>query len=207
MALYLMVFMGGTPLGSPLVGWVGETFGARWSLIGGGLMSILGTLLCVALYVRARRRPGGRASSRERRARRCLDSSGEPPLPAPGDPGRPGPADRDRRDQLRASVAEPLAAGPRRGSRALLARRGAAGARGGRRAGSAAPQPRWRRVELRYVDLKAGRHLQVTSFDATQAFTANHRGDDAAARRRRAAGRAVRQLARRDRRPSTCSCG
>jgi SAM-dependent methyltransferase len=40
--------------------------------------------------------------------------------------------------------------------------------------------PRWRRVELRYVDLKAGRHLQVTSFDATQAFTANHRGDDAA---------------------------
>ncbi len=41
-------------------------------------------------------------------------------------------------------------------------------------------QPRWRRVELRYVDLKAGRHLQVTSFDATQAFTTNHQGDDAA---------------------------
>jgi predicted MFS family arabinose efflux permease len=55
MALYLMVFMGGTPLGSPLVGWIGEAFGARWSLIGGGLASILGTLLCAALYVRARR--------------------------------------------------------------------------------------------------------------------------------------------------------
>jgi MFS family permease len=55
MALYLMVFMGGTPLGSPLVGWIGEEFGARWSLIGGGLASILGTLLCAALYVRARR--------------------------------------------------------------------------------------------------------------------------------------------------------
>ena len=39
--------------------------------------------------------------------------------------------------------------------------------------------PRWRRAELRYVDLKAGRHLQVTSFDATQAFTSNHRGADA----------------------------
>jgi hypothetical protein len=51
-----MVFMGGTPIGSPLVGWVGEEFGARWSLIGGGLMSILGTLFCVALYLRARRR-------------------------------------------------------------------------------------------------------------------------------------------------------
>ena len=36
MALYLMVFMGGTPFGSPLIGWIGEAFGARWSLIGGG---------------------------------------------------------------------------------------------------------------------------------------------------------------------------
>ncbi len=44
-------------------------------------------------------------------------------------------------------------------------------------------QPAWRRVELRYVDLKAGRHLQVTSYDATQAHTANHAvADDAAAR-------------------------
>jgi MFS family permease len=56
MALYLMVFMGGTPLGSPIVGWVGETFGARWSLIGGGAMSVLGTLLCVAVFVHLQRR-------------------------------------------------------------------------------------------------------------------------------------------------------
>jgi SAM-dependent methyltransferase len=42
-------------------------------------------------------------------------------------------------------------------------------------------EPRWRRVELRYVDLKAGRHLQVTSYDATQAHTANHPVGDAAA--------------------------
>ena len=40
-------------------------------------------------------------------------------------------------------------------------------------------QPTWRRAELRYVDLKAGRHLQVTTYDATQAFTANHVGDSA----------------------------
>ena len=31
-----------------------------------------------------------------------------------------------------------------------------------------------RRVEIRVVDLKAGRHLQVTSYDATQAHTSNH---------------------------------
>ena len=36
MALYLMVFMGGTPIGSPFIGWLGEQFGARWTLIAGG---------------------------------------------------------------------------------------------------------------------------------------------------------------------------
>src|SRR4051794_17126434 len=40
--------------------------------------------------------------------------------------------------------------------------------------------PRWRRVELRYVDLKGGRHLQVTAYDQTQAHTANHLVGDAA---------------------------
>src|SRR3954453_19032807 len=47
----------------------------------------------------------------------------------------------------------------------------------GRRRGA---QPPWRRVELRYVDLKAGRHLQVTAYDDAQAHTSNHAvGDDA----------------------------
>jgi SAM-dependent methyltransferase len=35
-------------------------------------------------------------------------------------------------------------------------------------------QPSWRRVELRYVDLKAGRHLQVTAYDDAQAHISNH---------------------------------
>ena len=48
----------------------------------------------------------------------------------------------------------------------------------GRRRGQ--PQPRWRRVELRYVDLKAGRHLQLTAYDDTQAHVTN-RQDAAAA--------------------------
>ena len=41
-------------------------------------------------------------------------------------------------------------------------------------------QPTWRRAELRYVDLKAGRHLQITTYDQTQAHTANHAVGDAA---------------------------
>jgi SAM-dependent methyltransferase len=42
----------------------------------------------------------------------------------------------------------------------------------GRRKGSEPPP--WRRVELRWVDLKAGRLLQVTAYDEQQAHTANH---------------------------------
>jgi MFS family permease len=41
MALYLTVFMGGTPIGSPLIGWLGEEFGARWTLwLGGGVTAV-----------------------------------------------------------------------------------------------------------------------------------------------------------------------
>jgi MFS family permease len=50
MALYMMIFMGGTPIGAPIVGWVGETFGARWTLIGGGIATILGTVLAVVIF-------------------------------------------------------------------------------------------------------------------------------------------------------------
>ena len=41
----------------------------------------------------------------------------------------------------------------------------------GRRRGQALG---WRRVEMRYVDLKTGRHLQVTTYDDAQAHTRNH---------------------------------
>ncbi len=54
MALYLMVFMGGTPIGSPFIGWIGETFGARWTLIAGGGLTILGVLVSVAVFTRGR---------------------------------------------------------------------------------------------------------------------------------------------------------
>jgi MFS family permease len=55
MALYMMIFIGGTPLGSPFIGWIGETLGPRWTLFIGGAMTILGTLLASALYLRSRR--------------------------------------------------------------------------------------------------------------------------------------------------------
>lgn len=55
MALYMMLVMGGTPLGAPVVGWVGAAFGARWTLIGGGALSMVGVGLAVALLLRSSR--------------------------------------------------------------------------------------------------------------------------------------------------------
>ncbi len=55
MALYLMVFMGGTPIGSPLIGWVGEVYGARWTLIVGGVVTVLGVVVASAVYLRTGR--------------------------------------------------------------------------------------------------------------------------------------------------------
>ncbi|MDP9445373.1 MAG: MFS transporter [Actinomycetota bacterium] len=52
MALYMAIFMGGTPLGAPVLGWVAEEFGSRWTLVGGGLMTLLGTLLATAVFTR-----------------------------------------------------------------------------------------------------------------------------------------------------------
>jgi MFS family permease len=65
MALYMMIFMGGTPIGAPIVGWVGQVFGARWTLIGGGVATILGTMLAVLVFSRAQGMIGHRSEEQE----------------------------------------------------------------------------------------------------------------------------------------------
>ena len=50
MALYMAVFMGGTPVGAPIVGWVGEAFGARWT-IGLGAVAVGLSVVAVALLL------------------------------------------------------------------------------------------------------------------------------------------------------------
>jgi MFS family permease len=56
MALYMMLLLGGTPIGAPLLGWIGEVFGARWTLIGGGALTIVGVILSVLLVGRRSRK-------------------------------------------------------------------------------------------------------------------------------------------------------
>lgn len=52
MALYAMVLMGGTPIGAPILGWLGELFGPRWTLLAGGGLTVLGVLLTAAILAR-----------------------------------------------------------------------------------------------------------------------------------------------------------
>lgn len=51
MAIYMTIVMGGTPLGAPLVGWIGEQWGARWTLVVSGTLVLVGVV--VAVLVRA----------------------------------------------------------------------------------------------------------------------------------------------------------
>jgi MFS family permease len=56
MALYIMVLMGGTAIGSPIIGWIGQTMGPRWTMLVGGAATVVGVLLSVlVLKLRSQR--------------------------------------------------------------------------------------------------------------------------------------------------------
>src|SRR4051812_34817037 len=55
LALYFMCFMGGTPVGAPLIGWVSEHLGARWGFIAGGLVVVVAAVVAGAVLARGRR--------------------------------------------------------------------------------------------------------------------------------------------------------
>jgi predicted MFS family arabinose efflux permease len=54
MALYSVVFMGSTPIGAPLVGWLAETGGPRAGLVLGGVAALLTGLTARLVFARRR---------------------------------------------------------------------------------------------------------------------------------------------------------
>ena len=54
MGLYMLVFLGGTPLGAPLVGWLAAAYGTRLSLIAGGAISAAAAVVIAILLARRR---------------------------------------------------------------------------------------------------------------------------------------------------------
>lgn len=53
MSLFMMVFVGGTPLGAPLVGWMTDTWGARAGFAVGGAISLVAAVTIGLLLARA----------------------------------------------------------------------------------------------------------------------------------------------------------
>jgi len=105
MGLYMLVFLGGAPLGSLLVGWAAEQFGARMSLIGGGVISALAVVVAALLLARARDVP----------ARSYLRLAAPAALAAPG-PSAPATAPASAVPAVApTSAAGPQTAGPRPG--------------------------------------------------------------------------------------------
>lgn len=50
MALYMAIFFGGTPLGAPIIGWIGDVLGPRWT-IGIGAAAVGITLVVVSIWL------------------------------------------------------------------------------------------------------------------------------------------------------------
>jgi MFS family permease len=56
MALWALAWQGSTPIGGPLVGWIAQEAGARWSLVVGGVPTLICGLIALPLLTRIDRR-------------------------------------------------------------------------------------------------------------------------------------------------------
>jgi MFS family permease len=54
MGIYMLVFLGGAPIGSPVTGLVAQHFGTRMAIIGGGVISVVAVIVIAALVARYR---------------------------------------------------------------------------------------------------------------------------------------------------------
>jgi MFS family permease len=114
MGLYMLVFLGGAPLGSPLVGWAAEQFGARTSLIGGGVISALAAVGAALLLARARDVP---ARSYLRLAPHAAAAAPHPTAAPASAPASVAPATASAVAPAPAAAAHAPAAGPQTGGR------------------------------------------------------------------------------------------
>jgi MFS family permease len=78
MALWALAWLGSTPVGGPIVGWVGQVAGARWSLVIGGLPTVICGIAALPALNRIDRR------------RAAPPGPGEAAPGVPPDPGGPG---------------------------------------------------------------------------------------------------------------------
>jgi MFS family permease len=78
MALYMAIFLGGTPIGAPLVGWVANVAGPRWSMAVAAASGLIAALIGLFWIIRARRlRISFNRRARGLRVFRVVSQSGE----------------------------------------------------------------------------------------------------------------------------------
>jgi hypothetical protein len=53
MSLFMAIFMGGSPIGAPFVGWVANTAGPRWSMGVAAVAGLLAALIGLLWIIRA----------------------------------------------------------------------------------------------------------------------------------------------------------
>jgi MFS family permease len=54
MSLYMAIFMGGTPIGAPLIGAIANAFGPRWGLVAGAFGGLIPALIAAVWWIRHR---------------------------------------------------------------------------------------------------------------------------------------------------------
>jgi MFS family permease len=77
MALYAVAFLGSTPIGSPIVGWVSQAYGPRVGIGLGGVATVVTALVALPSLTGTRRQP----LRRRGRERVCMVA----PVPSPED--------------------------------------------------------------------------------------------------------------------------
>jgi MFS family permease len=80
MALWALAWLGSTPVGGPIVGWIGQEAGARWSLVVGGSATLLCGIAAFPALTRIDRRRAEAASAAEAGAGAATPA--EQPAPA-----------------------------------------------------------------------------------------------------------------------------
>jgi len=75
MALWALAWLGSTPIGGPIVGWAGQTAGARWALVIGGLATLACGMLALPALTRIDRRAANRDPLANQAGRRSARSA------------------------------------------------------------------------------------------------------------------------------------
>ena len=92
MALWAVAFMGSTPVGGPLVGWIGGVFGARWALAVGGVTAVIAAGLARPSLMRQKAIDAGVSSADVDDAAAAVAGSALGAPVAPAAAPRPDPA-------------------------------------------------------------------------------------------------------------------